>query len=272
MRNIFIIILSHLCLTILSGQTQFNYAGYQLTSTTYSVEPRVYHVEPASSDDSEAVTVFKKYFNPTSYEAFRSMFLPEDWNGMTAESFTSWQQKLKMNPLELQFAIQLQDGQQHKYLVLIYVVHQTYFDIPSCKALKYVNGTWKHRNLDKSGTTLILERIGMMQPAFLQQKLNAKETTVSLGADVESQVRNQIEKFNRSDLEDELRKALITFNISETDINAAIPLFHSPDKNAMLTFLSTSYKFDRGELMDEINKQVGFEYYKYFRQPNTANR
>lgn len=272
MRNIFIIILSHLCLTILSGQTQFNYAGYQLTSTTYSVEQSVYHIEPASSDDSEAVTVFKQYFNPTSYEAFRSMFLPEDWNGMTAESFASWQQKLKNNPLELQFAIQLQDGQQHKYMVLIYVVHQPYFDIPSCKALKYVNGTWKHRNLDKSGTTQILERIGMMQPSFLQQKLNAKETPVSLGAEVESQVRIQIEKFNRTDLEDELRQALIVFHISETDINKAIPLFHSPDKNAMLTFLSTSYKFDRGDLMDEINKQVGFEYFKYFRQSNTANR
>lgn len=264
MRITLILILQLTIAHALLGQTQFVYAGQTMTLVNYWNLPGTYHFEPVLPGDSEAVLAFKQYFNPASFETFKAMTLPEDWSGMTPDRFADWQENLKKSPLELTMAFHLRNNRGFEFLVLQYTVHQSHYRLSSTKAMKRVHGRWMHRNLDTGAETQMLERLGMVNKEFLLQQMSQQVPTVSLGAEVESQVRVHEEKFNRKDLEGEVRLALTKFGFSETDISYALTLFYDTDRNAMITYLLASKSVDRYALLKEINTQVGFEYYKYF--------
>jgi hypothetical protein len=226
--------------------------------------PAIAFNAPIQSDDHPWMVAFKSYFAPTSFDAFQDLFLPQDWNGMTEQEYQEWQHLLAQNPLFLEMAMEVQDKRQQKYLLLFYTMEHSHYRFYQSKVMKWVDGSWKHKNLDESGLSALLEYAGSIQPSYLNEALNSDHQVLALSQIPADAFRTFEEKFTIESLVPEIRECLISFSISQEDIDHALKLLLLQDKEGMIAYLSEQYKIEDAALMYKINTTLGFDFYNFF--------
>lgn len=263
-KTILILLLSTL-LHPLVAQKSFTYQSEKLEVLgQLHLAAGVQHDLPVSTNDHAWVQVFKKYFNPGSFESFRSFFDSKDWPDITSEQFDAWQQTLHSDKLYLQHVLHLKDKRGQQFLVFLYVMENAQYSIYQSKAMKYLRGQWMHRGLDEETMTLLLEQIGSMDPAFLQQQ---NETEILRVEDVPGQsLRSYREKFDRSGLFSSIQPVLEVKGISAEDIQYARNLFLEGNDKGMMEYLIQISSIEDTVLMKAVNDACGFTLYNFFQQ------
>jgi hypothetical protein len=131
------------------------------------------------------------------------------------------------------------------------------------KAMKKVNGYWKHKPLEEDVLTIMLEQIGSLDLSFLQQH---NDDVVRLEDVQPSQVRSYEEKFDRASLFSSIKPVLESKGIATADIEHARNFFMARDDKGMLDYLMQVSSHEDTELMQSINDVCGFRLYNYFQQ------
>lgn len=226
--------------------------------------PAVAFNAPVQSEDHPWIIAFKSYFAPTSFVAFQDLFLPQDWNRMTAQEYIEWQSLLQENPLFLEMALEVEDKRHQKYLLLFYTMEHSHYRYYQSKVMKWVDESWKHKNLDESNLTTLLEYVGSIQPAYLNEALKSDHQVLALSQIPTDAFRTFEEKFTIESLAPGIRECLVSFSILPADIDHALKLLLLQDKEGMITYLSQLYKIEDAALMSKINSTLGFDFYNFF--------
>ena len=234
--------------------------------------PSVAFNAPVQSDDHPWLIVFKSYFSPSSFGAFQDLFLPQDWNGMTEQEFNEWQTLLQENPLFLEMAVEVEDKRHQKYLLLFYTMEHTHYRYYQSKVMKWIGGSWKHKNLDESALTTLLEYVGSIQPAYLNEAFKSDHQVLALSQIPADAFRTFEEKFTIESLAPVIRECLVSFSIRPEDIDHALKLLLLQDKEGMITYLSQQYKIEDAALMTKVNTTLGFEFYNFFHSAYPSNK
>ncbi len=247
------------------GQLRLDYLGEWVDVEKYEfftpAKPYNAHVR---KHDHPYVIAFKSYFAPSSFNTFQDLFLPADWNGMTKEEFQEWQSLLTQNPLYLEMAAEVQDKHHQKYLLLFYTMELSHFRFYQSKTMKWVDGKWKHRNLDDTSLTNLLELIGSIEPSYLKQVVQKGESSIPLNQIPPGVFRTFDEKFTIESLIPTIRECLLSLEIAQEDIDHALTLLQFKDKEGMISYLGQHYKIEDAALMQQINTALGFTFYNFF--------
>lgn len=247
------------------AQPRVDYLGEWVDLEQYKFfSPAIPFNTPIKKKDDPFVVAFKSYFAPTSFTTFKDLFLPSDWNGMTEEEFQEWQSLLTQNPLYLQLAAEVQDKHHQKYLLLLYTMELSHYRFYQSKTMKWVNGMWKHKNLDDTPLTILLENIGSIDPSYLKQVIQQGKTTLSIHQISPETFRTFEEKFTIESLIPTIRECLLSFEITQEDIDHAMTLLKFQDKEGMIAYLGEHYKLEDAALKQEINRSLGFTFYNFF--------
>ena len=94
---------------MVTGQIMLNDQNHSVIVkelNTFPMHP--VHDAPIMPTDSEYEKLFKSYFNPISFENYKSFFLPADWGGFSAQEFTEWQSRIRKDKLYLHHALKVE--------------------------------------------------------------------------------------------------------------------------------------------------------------------
>ncbi len=188
--------------------------------------------EAPKPDDDEVVRLFKHYFNPGSFNTYRTFFLPGDWGGFTQADYDAWQARLHANTLHLERVIRLEDPAGNKFLILQYWYENPQHVIPSQAIFKRINHEWKH----------ISNVNDKLAPAARLQS---------------------VEKFDRADLFERIRPVLATYPLRPEDMSLARTLFLEKAEVEMARFIAQTCTVDLYDLMHRLNTGLGFTLYKF---------
>jgi hypothetical protein len=253
-------------LNTIDGQTIFTFGHEQLFYVKdLRIAKPVLHDAPVTSDDHPWIKLFKLYFNPGSFEAYKSFFTNSDWPGISKAAYDEWQRLLKNNKLTLQYVIQVRDKEKNEFLVFQYVMETSSHLLYQSKVMKKVNGAWKHRNIENNQLTVILEQLGSTDTKFITQKIDEKQEQISLAPLNQNQIRSYQEKFDREKVFSSISETLVSYKASQEDIQIAGKLFIDRDDQAMVQYLARALKMDDVDLMKAINEKCGFTLFTYIR-------
>ena len=95
--------------------------GYQFTIEKVNTGlQQISITSPVLTKDDLVIRLYKQYFNPPSFAAYRSFFLAVDWGGFTESEFNAWQSRIHNNQMILDKTILLRDQFGNAYAVCQY--------------------------------------------------------------------------------------------------------------------------------------------------------
>ncbi len=217
--------------------------------------------EAPKPDDDEVVRLFKHYFNPGSFNTYRTFFLPGDWGGFTQADYDAWQARLHANTLHLERVIRLEDPAGNKFLILQYWYENPQHVIPSQAIFKRINHEWKHISNVNDKLAPVLKQIALLDNSILEG-LSTSTETLDLSGGPAARLQS-VEKFDRADLFERIRPVLATYPLRPEDMSLARTLFLEKAEVEMARFIAQTCTVDLYDLMHRLNTGLGFTLYKF---------
>jgi hypothetical protein len=214
--------------------------------------------------DDPVVKLYKQYFNPPSFAAYRSFFLAADWGGFTESDFNAWQSRVHNNQMILDKTMQLHDQFGNKYAICQYRMITKENEIPGNAIFKKINQDWKHISFMNDQQADGLKAIGLLDDEYLLL-LPEDGSSRKLANAPASVSKAPIEKFNRNEIFQSVRKILAAKGVSSNDMTIADNLFAGKAEVEMAKYIAVQYKLDVYDLMEELNGALGFTMFKFVR-------
>jgi len=259
MRNIIIYLILISTTTVVEAQVSFTHGDSEMflvDRKTFS-QPIPYDQQVSIYEDPW-VKVFKQYFNSSSFDVFKSFFLPQDWGGFSVDQYNQWQKTLRADKLYLEQVLLVKDAAGNEFLVFQYFMETPARTLFHSMMMKRHQQSWKHVSIMNDQQALILKRLGDMDIASLNEKMQSRAPGIKLDQLQVEQTRTYKEKFNRQEIFSTIAEVLKAFNVSEGDVTNARQFFLTSQDNLMIDFIVTQYKMDKSELIETINAKCGF--------------
>jgi hypothetical protein len=248
---------------LLSAQRTFQFNDYQIELVQYELLARVVDFrEPVDPAQSELVQLFKQYFNPASFDQYRSFFLPQDWPGSTAADFSKWQAHLQQNQMWLEAILRVKDPHGNAFVIFQYTFESDEYVLPNSAVFKSVNGKWKHISLVNDLMATPLKQIGSLETGYLSA-LPREKFTIRVDDVAGQHARGSREKFNRSILFEKVQHVCQSKSMAAPDIQHARDLFIGKNEMDMVFYLADQYDMDVYALMETLNSELGFPLFRY---------
>lgn len=232
----------------------------------YVFHNEVSYLTPPQPHDQPAVRLYKQYFNPASYQAFRDFFLPADWPGSSKSDFDKWQSFLHLNNPRLEKILRLQNEFNNEFIICHFMIETIEYMYPGTAIFKKTNQGWKHISFINDPEAGELKQIGLLRTAYLESIVNEDSPAQLRNMQVNNSI-SPTEKFDRSKLFSGVRQVLKSRNVSDSDLILCEKLFIEKAEVEMVQYIGQAYTIDVFDLMGELNEVIGFSLYKFV---NTA--
>lgn len=250
--------------TTLSGQVKFAFDNttLHLEKHTHYPAPLAYD-SPIQSGESLESKLFKGYFNPGSYEAYREFFVPGEMPQISLKEYLEWQDLLKVDRLHLHDCFQIKDQNNQQYIVFQYTMDNPQFMYYHSLIMKQVGTQWKHISFEKDAVAAPLRRIGQMKAEYIDEANKVPVSTIDLDSIPKELTRTSFEKFNRTTLVEKLESVFVYLELTEDERSKAKELFLSDQDGEMLMNISNQHSMDYLQLVNLVNNACGFKLIKY---------
>lgn len=251
---------------IVSGQGYIQTDAHQMAIMDMQTEIKksLSYLDPPTPDDPLAIRLYKQYFNPVSFEAYRNFFLGKDWGGFSESDFNAWQTYLRNNLVTLEKTMKIVEDNGQEYIVCHYTVETNEYKFPSIAIFKKVGQSWKHISFKNDPQAYDLKHIGLLKTESITS-LRDNGSAKKLSSLQQNNMLEPIEKFDRSILFGKIREALQLKEVSDADLNLSEQLFVEKAEVEMVKYLARSYALDTYDLMEELNTAMGFNLFKFAR-------
>lgn len=242
----------------------FQFEGNQLhliEMTTLS-QP-VWHTDSITSGEDEKIKLFKSYFKPASFSAYKTYFLPGEWPDISIEEYQQWQSTIAIKRLLLQNIIHVADPKGYEYLIYQYMMDGPAYSVYQSAEFKKTPSGWKvlHQQTDRASDGLMV--LGTIEIPKLKEWVSGTSGPVNLETIPVNQLRSYKEKFNRKDLYHLIEALLVEKGVSKTDRDLARTYFEYKDDSAFIESICEKYNLDDITLMGEINQAAGMQIYNF---------
>lgn len=246
------------------GQVKFAFDNttLHLEKHTHYPAPLAYD-SPIQSGESLESKLFKEYFNPGSYEAYRGFFVPGEMPQISLKEYIEWQDLLKVDRLHLHDCFQIKDQYNQQYIVFQYTMDNPQFMYYHSLIMKQVGTQWKHISFEKDAVAAPLRRIGQMQAEYIDEANKVPVSSIDLNSIPKELTRTSFEKFNRTTLVEKLESVFVYLELTEDERRKAKELFLNDQDGEMLMNISNQHSMDYLQLVDLVNNACGFKIIKY---------
>ncbi len=250
---------------IVSGQGYIQTDAHQMAIIDIQPDGKdVSYLDPVRTDDPLEIRLFKQYFNPGSFNAYRNFFLAEDWGGFAESDFTAWQSYLRKNKVKLDKTMRVQEENNQEFIVCHYTVESEFYIMPSTAIFKKTGQGWKHISFMNDPEAMDLKQIGLLQTEAITS-LREGGGTARLANLERKYTIEPVEKFDRAKLFGTIAGVLEEKEVSASDMSLARDLFVERAEIEMVKYIAGSYEIDVYDLMDELNTAMGFKLFKFVR-------
>ena len=264
---IFICILASQLMAQVKPVFEFQENRMQLLDMT-TLTQSVWHNDSIAMNDNEKIKLFKSYFKPTSYSAYKDFFLTVDWPGISPEEYQQWQNTIAVKRLLLQNVVHLKDPVGGEFLIFQYIMDGPAYAVYNAVGFKKTPSGWKHIHQKNDDSSPCLMRIGAIEIAYLQKLISDSSEYIQVGSIPQSHIRSNKEKFNRKDLFNQIETLLVEKGVSKTDRDLARTYFEYKDDSAFFESICKKYNLDDITLMGEINQAAGMQIYNFSKRQN----
>lgn len=265
MKYILVVLVLIFQIETISGQVQFIYdqARFTLDKHIHFESPVVYDALAIPDEPAEAL-IFKGYFNPGSYQAYRSYFIPNEMPRITQTDYDEWQQLLKQDKVYLHDCFHVSDAFNNQFLVFQYTMDNPQFLYFHSLVMKKVGSQWKHISFEKDEAASALKKIGQLRADYILEASNDVNRQIDLKVLPEEVKRVSYERFDRQLLCPRLDTVFNELQLNENERNTSKALFLNDQDGEMLSYLSSLKRIDYSYLVELINNACGFKLIKYY--------
>lgn len=249
--------------TVCPAQRTIQTDQFQMTVEELAVyDQNISFSAPESNESTFAIRLFKQYYNPPSFEAYRAFFLTSDWGGFSKADFDKWQLYIHSNQLILNKTMRLHDQNGNAFIICQYTLETPQYEIPGTAIFKNINQSWKHISFMNDPQAYDLEHIGLLSNEAVTA-LSENGVSQRLRSIPAENMYTPKEKFDRRRLFVAVKSTLQAKGVSMQDIAIAETMFVGRNEVDMVKYLGETYPLDPYDLMEEMNKLFGFSLFKF---------
>lgn len=218
--------------------------------------------------ETEYEKLFKSYFNPSSFEKYKSFFLPADWGGFSQQEFDEWQSRIRKDKLYLNYGLHVRTADGKEFIICQYTMESDAYSIPESVKFKKVLGSWKHIHVRNDEAFMLLHQIGNLSRDYLENALQQSQAKIQVDQVPGPSKVMLVEKFNREQVFERIETILTESDMSANDISIARNFFLQKEDQAFVewvTSISGNYDLD---FMEMLNDKAGIKLFNFTKAQN----